>query len=414
MALDLGTVLAIIEIADKAIEIYKRIDGLPQQMSQLGRRLTKLNIFLVRLEVFIKTKPVTASASLYPGQQQDLGKLLDSIKENVTKVHDLFERYEKGILSRSMDLEFRAKWISNIWFSLIDNSPEKIQLIMEEIDYDRSVLSDYMAIMAIDRPQRPPAAGRKPNTTSKAAGAARPAKPAGSPVRSRQDYKVLFVDPYNTERSVVAESLLKLFGERTKNLTTNGGPDPDWRISEVQSAGFFVKAGSDCVDVIDNLQYSFASFKKDWRPGGQKPVGTALAAVFDNQWYDYPFKRAVWDEASGRTSRGLRKDMFARFDFIFVFTRREHDNMVKLKEALGKTAVAPRGKGRVLHLGAFLAQGAGGGSKEILYPKTNPDGSQIRSNWWVLYLLRLSSVGRLESSRNNSAGSRDCRFSLVA
>ncbi|GAB1316770.1 hypothetical protein MFIFM68171_06980 [Madurella fahalii] len=371
MALDLGTVLAVVEVVNKAIEIYQRIESLPQQMTQLGGRMERLNKFLVRLELFVKRNPAKASSSLYSGQIEDLGKLLDGIKDNATKVYDLFERYQKGILSRSMDLEFRAKWLSHLWFSLIDNSPEKIQAIMDEIEYDRDLLRDYMSLMAIDRPPEP-----TPTSRAGKAGPGRQPSPAPSPslVRPKRDYKVLFVDPYNTERSVVAEALLKLFGRRTLKA---GG---EWRIAEVQSAGFFVRNMSDCVDVIDCLQYSFKSFKKEWRPGNQRAVQTALAAVFDNKWYDYPFKQAIGDEITARHSRGLRKDMFGRFDFIVVFTGREHDNMIKLKEALGKNAAIPRGKGRVLQLGTFLSRDRAT-VQGILYPKMNPDGSQNRDNW---------------------------------
>lgn len=371
MALDLGTVLAVVEVVNKAIEIYHRIEGLPQQMAQLGRRMELLNIFLVRLEVFVKKNPTRASSSLYPGQMEDLGKLLDGIKDKATKVYDLFERYQKGILSRSMDLEFRAKWMSHIWFSLIDNSPEKVQATMDEIEYDRDVLRDYMGLMAIDRPQAPtPTAGMGEGGPATQPSPA-PSRPLAPPKR---DYRVIFVDPYNTERSVIAEALLKLLGQRTLKA---GG---EWRIAEVHSSGFFVKKESDCVDVVDGLQYSFKSFKKEWRPGGQRAVQTALAAVFDNQWYDYPFKRTIRDEVTTRRSRGLKKDMFSRFDFIIVFTRREHDNMIKLKEALGKKAAGPRGKGRVLQLGTFLSNDRAI-IQGILYPKMNPDGSQSRDNW---------------------------------
>lgn len=382
MALDLGTIITVVEIVEKVIDVYLRIEGLPQQMKNLGRRMERLNIFLGQLEGFVKRKPKTAFATLYSGQLEDLGKLLAGIQENAERVYDIFDRYKKGILSRSKNLEFRAKWVSNIWFSLVDKTPEKIQAIMDDIDWERSVLSDYLALMAVERAQQPSGpvrrlTGREPERA--ASGTRHPTpSPSPSPAAPRRNYKILFVDPYNIGRGVVAEALVKLFGQLT--VKTGG----DWRIGEVQSVGFFVKKGSDCTDVIDTLNYSYKSFKKPWKDGGQIPQKVALEALFDNKWCDHPFKKTIAQEMDTRQSRGLRKNMFTRFDYIVVFTRREHDNMIKLKDAIQKSSEAvgtkSRSRARILQLGAFISQ-EGGLLREILSPVPNEDGSQNRQRW---------------------------------
>ncbi|AEO70963.1 e202bf29-9545-4954-8e64-25cf408e789f [Thermothielavioides terrestris] len=397
--MDLGTVLTVVDVVRKAIAIYERIESLPQQMARLGQQMERINIFLVRLEAFVRAKPTTAAAMLYSGEREDLAKILGAIQTNAAKVYDLFDRYEQGIISRSMELEFRAKWMSRLWFSLVDNSPDKIQAIMEDMDSALKVLSYYLALMPLmaannaapalpasaqPRPDRSPRPGRSPNrkTAAPPPAAAAAAKhttgspPLPSPAPPRREYKVLFVDAYNTDRSVVAEALLKLFRQLT--LKDRG----DWPIAVVESAGFFVKAGSDCVDLIDGLNYSFESFKKPLIAGGQTPGKVPLAAVFDNKWCDFPFKRDVQTELAAHSSRGMRRDMFARFDFIAVFTRREHDNMIKLRAQVTAdgTAAVPRGKGRVVQLGAYLTR-PGGVVREILYPLKNGDGSKDREAW---------------------------------
>ncbi len=393
MALDLGTIITAVELVQKIIALYQRIESLPQQMKQLGRRMERLNIFLVRLESFVKksnNKQATIAPSpLFSGQVEDLGKLLEGIKGNAEKVYDLFDRYEKGILSRSMNIEFRAKWMSQVWFSLVDSSPDKVQAIMEEIDYERGILSDYLGLMAIDKAHEEspgPSAtrpGRKVEKTSNAAATTltkRPSpSPSPSPAPPRRSCKILFVDPYNEGRSVAAEALVKLLGQLT---VKNRG---DWRIADVCSAGFFAKDRGDCVDVIDGLDYSHKTFKLPWRPGGQSPSRMAMAAVFDNKLYDYPFKQDIKAEVTARTSCGMKKDMFTRFDFIVVFALREHDNMVKLRDAVRKRVeaeggVLPRGKGRVLQLGAYLSRRKGT-VREILTPQVTKDGKKNRENW---------------------------------
>lgn len=384
--MDIGTVLAVAELVQKAIAIYERIESLPQQMAQMGRRMEDLNMFLVRLQRFIEkgaggsdkpggnqNKPKTV---LMSGQVDDLRRLLGRIKTSAEKVYDIFDRYKKGILSRSMGLEFRASWASHLWFSLFDNSADKVKAIMEDIEQERSQLRDYLVLMAVEKAYEP-RPGRQPERTSALATTRRPV-PSPSPAPPRQDYRILFVDPYNEGRSVVAEAVVKLLGQLTRKARG------DWRVAEVQSAGFFAAKGSDCVDVIDGLQYSQKSFKKPWLPGGKSPNRTALAAIFDNKWCDYPFKKDIRAEMAGRSSCGLKKDMFSRFDFIIVFTLREHDNMVKLKEALsrdktGASVGVPRGKGRVLQLGTYLGQKKGE-VREILDAEVS-DPIKNREKW---------------------------------
>ncbi len=378
---DLGTVTTVVDLVQKAIAIYQRIENLPKQMTQLGRRMERLGIFLVRLKEFIaknNKKSKKAPATLYSGQVDDLANLLKGIEGNATKVYDLFERYEKGILSRSMDLEFRARWISQLWFSLVDNSPDKVQAIMEDIDFERGVLSDYLALMAVDKAHEPsiPSTPRPGRNTEKAVATRRPSV-SPSPAPPRRDYKILFVDPYNEGRSVVAEAVLKLLGKLS--LKARG----DWRIAEIESAGFFAKNKAQCVDAIDGLDYSHKTFKLPWRPGANNsPSRIGLAAVFDNKWCDYPFKQDIRAEISSRAAVGMKKDVFSRFDFIIVFALREHDNMVKLKGALQKNGDAnvPRGKGRVLQLGTYLGQKKGA-IREILNPQVTNDPKQNRENW---------------------------------
>ncbi|KAK4647323.1 uncharacterized protein QC761_124430 [Podospora bellae-mahoneyi] len=380
MADIIGTIVTLVETVQSAVTLYQRIDGLPTQMTQLGKRIERLSPFLSRLESFIKKRPAAASSSLYPGQKQDLRQLLDAINDHIKKATDLFERYEKGILSRSHDLEFRARWVSQIWFSLVENSPEKVQAILDDIEYDRGVLSDYLALMAVDKQPDIPSPNlitspapkkiiinspankniadspKKNNLSPSSAPAKRPS-PSPSPI-PRQDLKILFVDPYHAERTAIAESLLALFRELTLLYRSN----TPWRISAVSSAGFFVKNSSDLVPVISSLNYSYPSWKKDFKPGGpgDVPKPEALKAIFDNNWANYPFKNAIKSQISTRPSVGLTKDVFEKYDYIIVFTKREHDNMVKLKEAV--TAMTKeRQRARVLHLGVYL-----GG--EIVYP----------------------------------------------
>ena len=361
MSLSLDTIGQVYDLIVKAIEIYHRVENLPKQMVELGSRLERIDIFLARLNNFVKKNPSTAYDGLFAGQKEELGRIIEAIKENAIKAHDLFERYEKGILSREHDLTFRLKWASQIWFSLVDSSPDKIEALMKDIDSDRAFLSDYLSLLNAQGIEQ----------LLNKSGPPRAVSPGPTP--SRKDYAVLFVDPYNVARSVVAEACLKLY--MTWTLDTKG----EWRIGNCQSAGFFVRNKSDCAAVIDNLNYTYPSFKKPFQAGGESPERVPRAALFESA-PDYPHQKLVEDSIANRRSSGVTKSIFKDFDFIIVLTNREHDNMIKLKEALVRNegrSVTQRGKGRLLMLGTYLP----GPSTEILLPTKNKDGTNNRANW---------------------------------
>lgn len=402
--MDLGTVVTVVELVQKAIEIYQKIESLPGQLERLGRRMEAINMVLVRLQNFLQqtNQNNKRTGQLLPGQLSDLHKLLQGIQTNAAAVYDVFDRYNKGILSRSKDLTFRASWMAQVWFSLVDNSADKVEELMKDIDHQRSVLNDYLVFVLVEKAYEPstPRLGRPPerkllmpptdnNSGSHNNGGSsvrkRPVLPSPSPSPPRKDYRILFVDPYNEGRSVIAEALLKLIGQLTLQQAAKdqGKDSSNWRIAQISSAGFFIKRRHGATDAVDKLDYSEKSFQLPWRPGGEPPHATAMAAVFDNKWADYPFKREVQGATMSRTSTGLPKDVFATFDFVVVFTMREHDNMVKLKQALsakkGATPI-PCGKGRVLQLGAYLGQKKGQ-VREIVNTVEGKNGKKNREAW---------------------------------
>ncbi len=110
MSLLLDTILQVVDLVQKAIEIYHRVEGLSKQMLELGRRLEKINVFLGMLEGFVRNKPATVYDGLFAGQKEEAAAHRRWDQENAGKARDLFDRYEKGILSRGHDLTFRLKW----------------------------------------------------------------------------------------------------------------------------------------------------------------------------------------------------------------------------------------------------------------------------------------------------------------
>ncbi|KAK0714761.1 hypothetical protein B0H67DRAFT_487888 [Lasiosphaeris hirsuta] len=376
MSLDPGTILSIIDLVQRAITIYKAVDDLPQQMSQLGKRMETLNVFLASFSTFVKGHPRTT-------QKQDLTLYLKNIEENVEKVHDLFDRYQKGIVSRSHDLDLRFRWATSMWFSLIDNSPEKIQAIMDEIEHYTNMLNNYMTLELLRLTQaalqpKPapkattPATKKPPQTAPKAPSPSPTTKPSLNPrpppaastttpapprPSSRTGLSLLVIDPSNTGRSLQAEALLRLLAHRF----------PPFPFTKIHSAGFFVRdtAADSCAAAIARLDYALPMFQKPITPSGAPPQAEALAGVFGLGGDGVPEVRKAFE---GRGSRGVRRGVFG-YDFVAVFTKRELVNLGKLRKALGG-----EGKARLVHLGDYKGEGF----REIGVPKKMRGGKE---NW---------------------------------
>jgi protein-tyrosine-phosphatase len=398
----LGTVMTVIDAVNKAIEAYKKIDSVPEQMKSLATHLRRVNTCLSMLESLYKRKPTNALAGLRPAQKAELLDIVNSIRGDAEKALDFFDRWKNDI--GPLGLQFRFKVVTQAYFAL-GTSMEKIQGLEDSLEMDMQYLRDLLQIMGAEDLKvilaaqakthaaiaaavaaatlagNPPAATLSPGAV---AGGTQPAtapsprlSPSPSPTPPRKDNRIIFVDPHNVGRSVVAMACMHLLKEWTQRT---GG---DWRTTYAHSAGFFLRRRSDIADVIENMPYSRKGFKHDLIAGGAPPAKLALDAVFDNGLYAYPFKATVRDTANNHRSRGLTKEIFKAYDYIVVFTGREHDNMIQLRKTLrekGGGQLTPNGKGRVLHLGSYI-KSSSGVPKEIIDTKKGQDGTQTREDW---------------------------------
>lgn len=384
MSLSLDTVLQVIEIVNKAVEIYQRIQDAPEKMRRIGKRMERLRSLLRHLEQLLRHEQKRALARLRPAQTEDLLAIIEDIRDDSAKVDALFHQWDNDI--GPFGLQFRFETMARAYFEFGGNA-ERLSAIADDIELHRQDLRDYLQLMGcvginellVTGPANSaPKAGTRPSPS--------PATP------QRTDYNIIFVDPQNIARSVACEALTKLLREWT--VRTGG----DWRINLVHSAGFFVKNRGEVTDIIESLKYTYPSYNMGMSEGNAKPNAMASAAVFDNKLYDHPYKKTIQDEISARRSRGLSRNVFKTYDYIIVFTSREHDNMIKLRKALimrdGKE-VAPKGKGRVLHLGHYLT--LDGIPREIVEAPKNKDGIDSRDNWnWKVSQMKTAIKGFLK------------------
>ncbi|KAK9780702.1 hypothetical protein SCAR479_01888 [Seiridium cardinale] len=399
----LDTVFQVVEIVQKAVEIYERISEAPETIRKLGRRMERLETILVNLEKHLRSNSKHALARLRESQTEDLLRIIDDTREDCGRVYVLFEKWEKKI--GPLGLQFKdnavAQFVAQAYFAL-GSSAKELESLAADIDIHRRDIDGYLGLMGVQGLQAnhdtlqemkkeikalhdllkaqnqlappqpvPPSPPKQSNANKK-----KP-RPSPSPSPPRKDLRIIFVDPHNLGRSVCAEVLTSLYGASTSK--TNGA----WRIATVHSAGFFCKAGNDCTDLIEKLDYKHGSYKLAMSYGGKKPIEAATAAVFDNKSFgqiEY-VKNLVKQQTDSRVSRGIKKDIFKAYDIILVFTGREHDNMIKLRSAIraseGKDA-APRDKGRIVHLGRYSTKD--GTVKEIMDPPKK-NGVHDRDEW---------------------------------
>lgn len=363
MADALGTIMTVIGVVNAAVDVCKKIQDCPEQMQVIGESMARLSLRLTRVKTFVQKQQIDQDSS------KDILDIINRIGSDSERIETLFTKYKNDI--GPFDLKFRFKTLTAAYYSL-GSSAGELETLGKKIDKYLSELdSNMIVLIAMGVNVLVPA-----GTTAGASGLAEPPSLSSPiPILPRHDYNVVFVDPYNTARSIVAEGYLKLVQDWT--VRTGG----DWRIALAHSSGLFVRNRGAHNAVIEGMQYRHPSYKLNMAEGGKHPEPTALAALFDNKMFDYPSKAGLKQQMEARFSRGIPKSIFKTYDFILVFTDREYDNLVRLRKTLvgrdGEDAVSGGGKGRVLHLGRYLA--VNGVPKEIL----GPVGHGTRAQWNV-------------------------------
>lgn len=362
MADPLGTLLQVVEVVEKVVQVYKKIQDAPEQVRRIGKRMGRLNTILSQLEILLRTDKRGSLARLGPAMTDELLTVIKDIRKDSEEVKALFVRWDSDI--GPWGLQFRFKFAAQAYFAL-GSSSDKLEALGNSIEEHRQDLRDLLQVMT--------GFGiNKLLVQSQGHGPIRQPSPSPSPEPPRSDVRIIFIDPYNVARGVVAEAYTKLLREWT--LSTGG----DWKIKVAHSAGFFIRSRNEVTDTIHGMKFLYPSYQLDMVDGKTPPKSTPLAALFDNKMFNYPYKDDVRKQIQARQSRGVTRAIFKTYDYILVFTDREEDNLIRLRKLLvnshGKDTVTARGKGRVMHLGRYLTPD--GMRKEIVSPKNDGDREQ--------------------------------------
>lgn len=449
MADALGTVLNVIELVNKAVDLYHKIHDCPDQLRLIGARMERLSARLAAVRAFLATQTIIIDAS----RAAAVLAIVEDIRGDTARVAALFARFRDDV--GPLGYQFRFRVLTQVWFAL-GSSADEMRDLAAEIEKHRLDLREELQFMGIvginaihqavvvegqvqapaqaqaqgqnQQQSHAPAQGTTNQVPPQAVVQTPPPPPtlplllspppppayegdSDAPATpQRSDFSILFVDPYNGARSTVAEAHARLLRAQHTLLAGAGAgaavPVPPWRVRRVHSAGFFVRSrgrrpgGARDDAAIEGLSYPVPSYRLPMADGdalllktttqmmtktpttttGAPPnnsnSGVALAALFEHDGGAYEgraFEREVRRELEARRPRGLVAGAFKTYDYILVFTDREHDNLVRLRRALiardGKQAVSGGGKGRVVYLGNYGLKKLGKKPVEILEPK---------------------------------------------
>ena len=258
-------------IVHYAVVIYRKIQNAEGEIKQAGTMMEELDGYLGWLQTIIASKSATP-------QDPHWNQLLDRVTQCMGKIKDASQGVRE-ILQIFYDNANIARFVFPF-----GKQPGRLRGLMAEIERQKGNLS--MELMSANLLPIPGAAAGG-GAVARAPGpvAIPPPLPSPSPKPLKKNCGILFVDPHNLGRSKVAEAYTKLLREWT--VRTGG----TWPVRFAHSAGIRVKNRSDCVDVIQTLKPPV-----DMSAGGYSPLKIAMDSVFDNKFFNYPYKKDVEKE----------------------------------------------------------------------------------------------------------------------
>jgi hypothetical protein len=244
-----------IEIVKQAVALFNKIRKAPEEIKEVGERIDALEFWLSELKFLLDDAGGTGIATLRQPITQRLRKVINDIRIDAKDVYEILDIwYANGRLAR-------------IFFPLGRN-PRRLSELTTSMTKDQDELLNLVQLLQLHAATQSPLQPRIP-----------------SPAPKREDRRIIFIDPHNLGRSKVAEAYANLLREWT--VRTGG----QCRVNTAHSAGIQVRDRSDCVDYLEKLKTPVPMSS-----GNKPPLDIAMASVFDNKYFDYPYKAAIKDQ----------------------------------------------------------------------------------------------------------------------
>lgn len=242
----IGDAIAVVEMA---VALYQRIHDQPEEIQRIGEQMQGLSSYLADVDRLISDGSRQYLANLQ--SRQRFRAVADNIKRDCEDVLEILETWE------------RTGRLLRVFFS-IGRNPTRLSNLMANIDRNKWELHQILQLQQSLTSTPIPAVAN--------IGAA----------KSRQDYGIVFVDPSNVGRSKVAEGYMRLLQQWTTR--TNG----TWPVKFAHSAGMGTRGRSDSIDILLSLDVAVP-----FNDGYKAPNEIAMASLFDNKFFNYPYKGDV-------------------------------------------------------------------------------------------------------------------------
>lgn len=308
-------------VIENGIKLWMEIKGAQEEVDLMGRQLEEITGYIRNAQKLVPRHEEAmlrvASEDLYLQVQ----RTMTAIKSDSTRA--------ESILASWQDIAHwlpGAKW-SNQWISafsaLVKGRAGELRELRESLVKHQSALNGWILLMnyATTKAIMQQLRDQKFSKLQPSPGPPKKKSPSPSPKPKRKS--VIFVDSYNSGRSVLAQSYLFLVEQwttRTRNY---------WPLERWESAGINVQSRAAFVEQLQEIRKPFHLVN-----GGTPAFAVALNALFDQPFFNYKYKPPIRERALQRKSRGLPVDLFSGYDYILVFTREQRDVLEALREHL--------------------------------------------------------------------------------
>ncbi|KAK5945930.1 hypothetical protein PMZ80_000069 [Knufia obscura] len=332
-------------ILQGCMKLYNKINDAGEVIDDVQDRLQEILGWIKPIQAHLHDK--YGPARNY-AEAPTIQAIVDKMKVEATSIREIFQRFREA--DRDDDIWGFAR---RIRFA-VGSSTKELENLITTIERRADNLDRQVRLMDSKHLQKQVRQAQKPlRGTCK-----------------RRNVKILFVDPANVGRSMVAQGYAQLVREATTRLKK------PWFIVAIHSAGIHVRntGPNGLAELQDELK--LPSVEAD-----QAPRAVAQSALFENKYFNYDYKTTIAERLSKQRSRGLSRTTFKDYDYIFVFRFKDNIALQKLKaktkKAYGAQFVS-KDKGKIVMLGEYRNQN----SCEISGPKT-PKGSTgpSREDW---------------------------------
>jgi DNA anti-recombination protein RmuC len=150
MSLSPDTVFQIVEVIQKAVEIYQRIQDVPEVIHKLSHRMKWLDTILRNLKHHLRSKAKHALAQLRKTQVDDLLSIVSDTRVDCDRVYVLFDRWAHKV--GPLGLQFRdnalGQFAAQAFFAL-GSSAKELEGLTENIETHRRDIDTYLGLMGV-------------------------------------------------------------------------------------------------------------------------------------------------------------------------------------------------------------------------------------------------------------------------